>query len=76
MPDERRIDLKPATSVTQEPSVRECTKCHKPVNPVWGWDFVDYFLCQECWEDYTSQTWWAVVCEEPGPSLEDFHAAR
>ena len=53
---------------------RKCTKCGEPTRLEEAWDFGEEYLCQMCWEGYTSATWWAMVCGEPEPSMEEWNA--
>ena len=49
-----------------------CTKCGASVEPSESWDFGEEYLCQMCWEAYTSATWWAMLNGEPEPTIEEW----
>jgi hypothetical protein len=40
-----------------------CTKCNDDNDGAEFWDFGDERLCQMCWEESCSNSWWEIVKE-------------
>lgn len=56
-----------------EQSVRNCTRCVKPISPgetCWP-DDGNGTLCQDCWEAYSSSLWWEMLGQLPGLQVAD-----
>lgn len=50
-----------------------CSRCHTPIpDPSESWpDGAGGVFCQECWEAYSSELWWAMLQQLPGLTAED-----
>ena len=49
--------------------MKRCSKCGSVEAE---WTFGEIRLCQECWEEYASTTWWNAITGEPMIELEAF----
>lgn len=53
-----------------------CERCNSPIDPddtSWPGEGAGV-LCQMCWEDYSSRTWWEMLRQLPALCADDAQA--